>query len=394
MYHRSMFKTLVSRLKEERRFIQVLAGPRQTGKTTIARQAMVSIALPSHYASADDPALKGAGWLEQQWDLARLKMESDSGAVLFLDEIHKLPRWAETTKRLWDADTADNAPLHVVLLGSSPLLLHEGLSESLGGRFENIRVPHWSLKEMSEAFGYSRDEFIVFGGYPGAASLRMDFPRWRSYILDALVETSISRDVLLMARVDKPALLRRTFELACAHSGRILSFQKMVGQLQDAGNTTTVAHYLQLLGAAGLVAGIQKFTGEEIRRRASSPKLQVLNTALMTAQTGRGLDEARNDRDYWGHLVESAVGAHLLNHAWPGRYRVFYWRHRNLEVDYVLASATRTTALEVKSGRAPDSFPGIEAFRKRFKPDRVLLVGAEGITIEDFLSTTPAGWLE
>jgi len=272
--------------------------------------------------------------------------------------------------------------------------LQQGLSESLAGRFETIRVPHWSMQEMSEAFGYGLDEYLVFGGYPGAASLRADFDRWRSYVLDALVETTIFRDILLMTRIHKPALLRRTFELACAHSGRILSYQKMVGQLQDAGNTTTIAHYLELLAMAGLVCGVQKFTGDEVRRRASSPKLHVLNTALLTAHTGVGLDASRVDRVYRGHLVESAIGAHLLNHIHIGRYEVHYWRHANREVDFVLSTHDRCTALEVKSGRSRDSLPGIREFQKRFSPKRVLLVGADGIPIEEFLRTPPARWLE
>ena len=308
MFHRKMYHTLLSRLAEPRRFVQVLSGPRQTGKTTLARQVMAGLEVPTHYASADEPGLKGPEWLEQQWDLGRLRARGGVHAVLFLDEIHKLPAWSEIVKRLWDWDSAEGVSLRVVLLGSSPLLLHQGLSESLAGRFEILRVPHWSLVEMRDAFGYDLDDYLVFGGYPGAAELRGDFSRWRSYVLDSLVETTISRDVLMMARVDKPALLRRTFELACSHSGMILSYQKMVGQLQDAGNTTTIAHYLKLLSAAGMVAGIEKYSGAQVRQRASSPKLQVLNTALLTAHSGRDRDAAATDRSYRGRLVESAVG--------------------------------------------------------------------------------------
>lgn len=391
MFRREMAETLETRLAESRQFIQVLVGPRQTGKTTIARQVMEGLAVPVRYATADEPALKQAGWMEQQWELARLSAKPDG--VLILDEIHKLPGWAETVKRLWDADFMAGRGLRVVLLGSSPLLVQEGLTESLAGRFELLRVPHWSFGEMSRAFGYTLEEYVVLGGYPGAASLRGDFARWRAYILDALVETTISRDILLMTRVDKPALLRRTYELACAHSGQILSYQKMVGQLQDAGNTTTIAHYLNLLGAAGLVCGLPKFHGDKVPQRASSPKLQVLNNALITAQTGIDPKQAPADRPYWGRLVESAVGAHLANRAGQGRFKVSYWRDRCREVDFVVSSSDAVTAVEVKSGRVPTALPGMTEFERRFHPARCLVIGPEALPAQEFLSATPESYL-
>ncbi len=391
MFRREMAETLEQRLTESRQFIQVLVGPRQTGKTTIARQVMKHLTVPVRYATADEPALKQAGWMEQQWELARLTAKPDG--VLILDEIHKLPGWAETVKRLWDADSMAAGGLRVVLLGSSPLLMQKGLTESLAGRFELIRVPHWDFDEMSQAFGYTFEEYVVLGGYPGAASLREDFARWRSYILDALVETAISRDILLMTRVDKPALLRRTYELACAHSGQILSFQKMVGQLQDAGNTTTIAHYLNLLGAAGLVCGLPKYHGGKIPQRASSPKLQVLNNALITAQTGIGPAQAPTDRPYWGRLVESAVGAHLANRAGQDRFELSYWRNRGREVDFVVSSSGTVTALEVKTGRVPTALPGMTEFERRFRPARCLVIGPEALPAQEFLATTPRTYL-
>lgn len=210
--------------------------------------------MPAHYATADEPTLKGGMWLAQQWESARVLGQAPGGesndALLVLDEIQKLPGWSESVKRLWDEDTAAARPLHVVLLGSSPLLVQRGLTESLAGRFEVLPVTHWSLPEMRDAFGVSVEEFVYYGGYPGAAALFDEPQRWRQYLLDALIETSVSRDVLLMSRIDKPALLRRLFKLGCTYSGRILSYQKMVGQLQDAGNTTTLAHYLELLSGA------------------------------------------------------------------------------------------------------------------------------------------------
>lgn len=254
-------------------------------------------------------------------------------------------------------------------------------------------MTHWSFLEMEQAFGWSLDRYIFFGGYPGAAPLVDDPGRWKRYIKDALIETTISRDVLLLTRVDKPALLRRLFELACAYSGQVLSYQKMMGQLQDAGNTTTLAHYLDLLGAAGMVVGLSQFTGEQVRRRASSPKLLVLNTALMSAQSGLDFDQARADGEWWGRVVESAVGAHLANAAASGECEVFYWRDRNREVDFVVRAGGRLTAVEVKSGRRPVALPGMAAFASAFQPDRMLLVGRGGIALEEFLAKPVADWV-
>jgi predicted AAA+ superfamily ATPase len=395
MKRRWLYDELVRRLAEKRRFLQVLAGPRQTGKTTLARQVMEALPLPAHYASADEPTLRDRTWLEQQWDLARLKTrENKAGALLVLDEVQKVPGWPDLVKFLWDADTHAQRPLKVLLLGSSPLLLQSGLTESLAGRFETIAVPHWSLAEMREAFGWELEQFIYFGGYPGAAALIGEPERWRRYIVDSLIETTISRDILLLTRVDKPALLRRLFHLACGYSGQVLSYQKMLGQLQDAGNTVTLAHYLELLRGAGMIAGLPKYAHGQARQRGSSPKLQVLNTALMTALAGRSPAEARQDAEFWGRLVESCVGAHLLNTSMGSDLTVSYWRDRNLEVDFVLHRGKTVVAIEVKSGRRRESLSGMEAFAKRFKPKRVLLVGGQGIPLEEFLSRPAEYWLK
>lgn len=396
MFQRPICRTLVSRLKEPRRFLQVLAGPRQVGKTTLARQAMESLAMPAHYASADEPGLRDRAWIEQQWEVARLQLKGtrkSGGALLVLDEIQKISHWSDVVKRLWEEDSHKKLALKVVLLGSSPWLIQRGLTESLAGRFEVIPVTHWSYAEMHEAFGWGLEQFIFFGGYPGAVVLAGDETRWAHYIADSLIETTLSRDILLMARVDKPALLRRLFHLGCDYSGQILSYQKMVGQLQDAGNTTTLAHYLELLAGAGMLTGIPKFAGQRIRQRGSSPKLQVLNNALMTAQAAVSFDEAQKNRDFWGRLVESAVGAHLVNSAMGTKTEVFYWRERSMEVDFVLRSGKSIVAIEVKSGRSRVDLPGVEAFKKTFHPKRTLLVGGQGISVEEFLGKPATYWL-
>lgn len=394
-YRRPQVSDLKRRLGEPRRFIQIVAGPRQTGKTTLVQQVIADLDVPVRYASADEPTLRGSAWISQQWDAARLDASRDRAgrAVLALDEIQKIPGWSETAKRLWDEDTHSGCELRVVLLGSAPLLIASGLTESLAGRFETLHVPHWSLSEMRAAFGWSLDEYLFHGGYPGAAPLVGEPARWARYVNDSLIETSIARDVLLLARVDKPALLRRLFELACRYSGQVLSYTKMLGQLQDAGNTTTLAHYLELLAGAGMVRSLQKFAGDVARSRGSSPKLQVLNTALMSAVSGLTLAEAREDREYWGRLVESAVGAHLANAAAAGDCELFYWREGTHEVDFIVKTGRALTAIEVKSGRAPLAHPGSAAFAAAFAPRRTLLVGGDGIPLDEFLLKPVTHWV-
>ena len=395
---RAEAELLRDRLAEPRRHMQVVVGPRQVGKTTLVRWALDASGLPAHYASADDPGSLSDGWLRQQWEIGRSRAAgarrggARGGAVLAIDELQKLPGWSEQAKRLWDEDTAARRPLRVVVLGSSPLLLQRGMTESLAGRLEAIRVPHWSFDEMRRAFRFDLERFLVFGGYPGAAPLVRDQARWASYVRDSLVETTLNLDVLQMARVDKPALLRRMFEFACTHSGQQLSYQKMLGQLQDAGNTVTLAHYLRLLEAAGMVRGIEKYAGDAIRQRASSPKLQVLNNALMAAMAGGEPRRMLESPDLRGRLVESAVGAHLANAAAAGHCRLFYWRERNLEVDFVAERAGRLIAIEVKSGRRRDGLPGIGAFLRAFPQAKPLLVGADGIGIEEFLLKPVESW--
>lgn len=392
-FQRAQAAVLAARLAEPRRFIQVVAGPRQVGKSTLVQQVTATLAQPVRQASADEPTLRGTDWITQQWDAARLAITHAQGAVLVLDEIQKIPAWSETVKRLWDEDRRARRPLKVVLLGSAPLLIAQGLTESLAGRFEVIPLSHWSFAEMQAAFGWTLDTYVFHGGYPGAAPLVNEPQRWTRYVADSLIETSISRDVLLLTRVDKPALLRRLFELACRYSGQVLSYTKMLGQLQDAGNTTTLAHYLDLLAGAGMVCGLPKYAGDVARTRGSSPKLQVLNTALMAVSSGLDREEARADREFWGRLVESAVGAHLANAAMRGECSLHYWRERNHEVDFVVRAGRRLIAIEVKSGRAPQAHAGTAAFAQAFKPQRSLLVGGDGIALEEFLMQPVAHWL-
>lgn len=396
-YVRPAFEILRSRVLQERRFIQVLAGPRQVGKTTLARQLIETLNMPCHYVSADEPTLQDRTWLAQQWDLARMKVGTPGPrreVLLVIDEVQKVQGWSETVKRLWDEDSAAGLPVKLLLLGSSSLLVQKGLTESLAGRFEVIPITHWSYREMRDCFGMTLDQYLLFGGYPGAAPLIEDGRRWSSYIRDSLIETTVSRDILLLNRVDKPALLRRLFGLVCEYSGQILSYQKMLGQLQDAGNTTTLAHYLDLLDSTGLAVGLAKYAPGRVGRRGSSPKLLVLNTALMTAQWGPAPQSLREDPCAWGRVVETSVGAHLVNTSRDQHIEVLYWLGRNREVDLVLCRGDIVVAIEVKSSARRQTAPGTEAFCRQFHVKRTLLVGGQGIPLEEFLSTPADHWLE
>lgn len=388
---------LHTRVLQDRRFIQVLAGPRQVGKTTLARQLIGTMYTPCHYVSADEPTLQDRTWLAQQWDLARIKAGASGPrreVLLVIDEVQKIQGWSETVKRLWDEDSTAGLPVKLLLLGSSSLLVQRGLTESLAGRFEVIPITHWSYPEMRDCFGVTLDQYLLFGGYPGAAPLIGETRRWSNYIRDSLIETTVSRDILLLTRVDKPALLRRLFGLVCEYSGQILSYQKMLGQLQDAGNTTTLAHYLDLLEGAGLATGLAKYAPSRARRRASSPKLLVLNTALMTAQSGPDPQVLRDDLRAWGRVVETSVGAHLTNTSRDQHVEVLYWLGRNREVDFVLCRGDTVVAIEVKSSARRQTIPGTKAFCKQFNVKRTLLVGGQGIPLEEFLSTPADHWLK
>lgn len=393
MFQRETNRTIRQRLTELRRFMQVILGPRQVGKTTAIQQILADLSMPHHYAAADLPAPPPLEWIAKQWELAREKTSASAPAILALDELQKIPHWSSEVKRLWDEDTRSKIPLHVVLLGSSSLLLQKGLEESLAGRFEIVRFPHWAWTECRKAFGWSLDQYLYFGGYPGAAPLVQEENRWGQYIRDALIETALSKDILLLHRVEKPALLRRLFVLACEYGAEILSYQKMLGQLTDAGNTTTLSHYQTLLESAFLIRGLPKWSGSRLHRRSSSPKWLPLNTGLMTALSNRSFRDWKEDPAAWGRLVEVCVGAHLINEGSAFGMETYYWRQGNEEVDFVLRKGERLLALEVKSGRRRISVPGLAAFSRKFHPDKTLLVGGGDLPLQQFLEKPLEDWL-
>lgn len=395
-FKRHHFSTILARLREPRRNIQIVFGPRQVGKTTLVRQVSAEFPSDCDYFAADALAAPEPAWIEQVWGVARRALadrrQGTGRRVLVIDEVQKIPRWADMVKLLWDQDTAAGRDLHVVLLGSSPLLIRQGLGESLAGRFELIRMMHWSWPEMQQAFGWDLETFVCHGGYPGAAPLLSGpgdtVARWAAYIRDSLVEPALTRDIADLQRIRKPALLRRLFELGTAHAGQILSYNKMLGQLDEAGNTTTLAEYLTLLEQIGMMAGLEKYDPSLLRRKRSSPKLAVFNTALMTALRPEELPDLRRDPVRWGRLVEAAVGAHLLNEAATAQAGLHYWRDRDLEVDYVVSSGSRLLAIEVKSGIRLRTQNGMQAFRRNHPEAKRLIVGAEGMPLDVFFRST------
>ena len=390
MIERDQLQAFTNRILEPRKFIQVLMGPRQVGKTTMTAQMLKKIKIPYIFESADAVSAINSAWIEQKWETARLKMRVQQAKefILVIDEVQKIPNWSETVKSLWDRDTLNGTDIKLVLLGSSRLLLHKGLTESLAGRFETMYLGHWSFLEMEKAFNWTPDQYAWFGGYPGGAELIGDEDRWKNYINNSLIETSVSKDILMLTRVDKPALLKRLFELGCQYSGQILSFTKIQGQLQDAGNTTTLSHYLSLLDTAGLLAGLEKYAANVIRKRSSSPRFQVHNNALLSAQKNENFEEIMQKPAKWGRIIESSVGAHLINHTITQNYSVYYWRERNDEVDFVLERRGKLITVEVKSNDSQNN-RGLEVFKNKFMPDKLYLVSNRGLSWQEFLRINP-----
>ena len=384
-YKRPQFAEVLDRMNEPRKFIQVLAGPRQVGKSTLIDQVLAECQIPHYLYNADGVDENDTDWIRRIWETTRTLMDTrqQTEAVLVIDEIHKIKRWSEIVKREWDADTRSKRQLKLFILGSSRLMLRKGLTESLAGRFELIRLGHWTLQEMEDAFGWTLDNWIYYGGYPGSASLIKDMRRWKKYIKESLVAPAIEKDIILTSNIYKPALMKQLFELGCTYSAELLSLTKALGQLQDAGNVTTLSSYLEILNQCNLLAGLQKYANDEARRYQSIPKYQVYNNALLTAFKGTSYEKDRIDPQIWGRWIESAVGAYLLGRAEEGGYSVYYWRERSNEVDFIIVRQGEVMALEVKSGRRGMN-SGIPKFNDLFHPKHSLVIGTDGIPFEEF----------
>ena len=391
MYERCQCLELKSRIEEVRNKIQVISGPRQVGKSTLIKQVLQKINIGFTSVSADNIDSDNTGWIGEIWETARQRMKLTHAGehLLVIDEVHKIDNWSEAVKKEWDADTFNDVNMKVILLGSSRLLLKNGLTESLAGRYELLRMPHWSYAEMKDAFGTDIDRYIFFGGYPGSASFTDNETRWRHYIKDSIVAPAIEHDILMTKIVYKPELMRRLFELGCTYSGEEISLNKLLGQLQDVGNVTTLANYLTTLDESRMLGGLHKYANDNARKYNSIPKMMVYNTALLIAFSGYTYRKAFTVPKVWGRWVESAVGAHLLNLADETGYKVYYWRNRDDEVDFVLEYNHKCIAIEVKSGRRTTN-NGIRIFKEKFSPMQTFIVGNGGIPIEEFLSINPA----
>lgn len=387
MYKRAEYQLIKKRIEEPRKFIQVVMGARQIGKSTVVKQVLKDLGAPYQLFSADNVPTTNSAWISDCWAAVRSLKESKGweSMILVIDEIQKISNWSEVVKKEWDDDTFHDRDIKVLLLGSSRVLLEKGLSESLAGRFEEIRMSHWSYPEMRDCFGFSLDQYLFYGGYPGAASLIDDDDRFSQYIQSAIIEATINKDILMDTPISKPALLRQTFELGAAYSGELLSMNKMLGSLQDAGNTVTLAGYINLLDESGLLCGLQKFCMDMARRRASIPKLQVYNNALKMVYSPLSFEQSILDRKSWGRTFESGIGAYLVSQAFVHRFEVFYWREKDAEVDFVLRKKGSVVAIEVKSN-AEKRTEGLDKFRQMFKPQAAFIVGDGGIGAEDFLS--------
>lgn len=389
MIQRPYYQLVTDRLKEPRKCIQIIEGPRQVGKSTLVKQILRAYEQPFMHFAADNVPASQALWIGSCWTAARARMKNENlnEMLLVIDEIQRLDQWAEAVKKEWDEDTFNDTNIKVLLLGSSRMRLEKGQSQSLKGRFEVIKMPNWSFAEMKEAFGFSLDEYIYFGSFPGAADYIADKDRWLNYIGASIVAATIQNDILVDTPINKPALFRRTFELSAAYSGKILSFTKMIGLLQDAGNTTTLSGYLDLLDTAGMVCALQKFAIDQARRRASVPKFQVYNNALLSLFDDADFLTTKNDPKRWGRWVESAIGAHIINQAYEHNFKVYYWRDGNDEVDFVIVRNGKVIAIEVKSNDEK-STQGLTKFENLFHPYRSILVGPSAFPIETFLQTS------
>ncbi len=384
IYEKGLVSKILKDLNKYPDLIQIMIGPRQVGKTTMAEQIVEQFPGSSYIVAGDAPLPHGPEWIHAQWEKVTLLGKEKGSILLVLDEIQKVRGWSETIKLLWDKSRREKKNIRLLLLGSSSLLLQKGLSESLSGRFILHVVDHWSFHEMHDAFGYKIDDWLFRGGYPGAVRFDDDFTEWSHYINDSLIETVLNRDILQLSTVTKPALLRHLFMLCATHPSHIFSYNKMLGQLQEAGNTTTLSHYLKLLGSAFLVEGLECYRGNRKSKRASSPKIIVRNNALISSVRGLSLEESKQDKEWWGHLLENAIGAFFLNRVDGIRNKLYYWREDDKEVDFILETPKDLWAIEVKSGRLRTA-SGLSAFMKKYPDARPLVVGGDGILLEDFL---------
>ena len=369
------FEEIVKKLSRGPRFIQAIIGPRQTGKTTLALQLKKSWKGPCIYETADVPGAENRNWI-MELNEAAVKESNDKKkeSLLIIDEIQKIPGWSDALKYVYDKNERNRVRVRIIILGSSALLMQRGLTESLAGRFEVNRHSHWSFEECRDFYKFNLNDYIYYGGYPGAAKIRKDAKRWQAYIKDSIIETVIAKDVLLMNPVTKPALLRQAFALCLHHPAEIFSYQKMLGQLQDAGNTTTIAFYLRLMANAFFLVPVEKYSGNRVKQKGSSPKVISLDNSIINVVNNRNYGEVMRDLAYKGRLFENAVGSRLYWLAQEEGWEIFYWRERDFEVDYVLSKGDKIVAVEVKSGYPGKAQSALDVFARKYKNVKKIVI--------------------
>jgi hypothetical protein len=357
--------------------VQVLTGPRQVGKTTLMLQLAKEWGDRAIYVAADAPEAALPGWWEAQWERATRLARAET-ALLLIDEIHYLPSWSRLLKAETDRMRRQHLALHVVVSGSTALRVGKGVRETMAGRFERLVLSHWSARDLAQGFHLSKEEavdcVVRLGGFPGGMSLRRDPRRWRAYIVDSIIEPAIGRDLLVLEAIRRPALLRQVFAICVGHAAEIVSLQKMAGLLAERGALATIAHYLQLLQEAYLVAPLAKFSGRELRQRASPPKLVALNNAFLTATALGDAAAVASDPGQRGRLIENACIAFAINSGQTAHY----WRAEPVEVDAVLDGAWGRWAVEIKTGSySARDLAGLLEFVRRFRSYRPLVICEE-----------------
>lgn len=387
LYKRPHLAILQQRMAEPRKRIQIVMGPRQVGKSTMVGQFASDLKVPYDIFAADAVNRYDSSWITNRWQEERIKMDlrQEKERILVIDEIQKIENWSEQVKKEWDSDTREGRNLKVILLGSSRVLLQKGLEESLAGRFETIKMGYWDWTEMRDAFGFSIDQYVYFGGFPGLADTISDENRWHNLIEDSIISPILARDIVEIEEIRNSALLRQVFELACIESAKELSLTKMQSSLNK-GTVPTIKTYLNILDQTMTVKPLQKYAPSAIREKNSIPKMQVYNSGFRNRYAQFTFDQARTNPTEWGRQVESSVGAHLANHSIPDGFELLYWRNeRKQECDYVLKKGQKLVAIEVKSSRA-DNTSGFEEFKKLYsdKISTALIVGPEGLPLEDF----------
>lgn len=368
--------TLLKRLREPAPSrIQLLVGPRQVGKTTLLLELEKIFGEKAFYTALDSPEASLPGYWERFWSKAEEAAQSGETVIVLLDEAHIFPNWSVLLKGQWDRVVRMKWPIHIVATGSSALRLATGSRESLAGRFERLTLTHWTLSYFAEAFHLPLEEavdiFIKMGTYPGAFRYIQEPLRWKAYVRDAIIDTALGRDIMSLAPIRKPALLRQIFAVCVTIPAQIISLQKMMGQLQDAGAIETIAHYLSLLEEAYLIAAISKYSPQEIRMRASPPKIVVLNNALLGCTDQSSTPEQEKDPQKFGFWVENAC----LSMAWNAGQKVRYWREEPFEVDGILEGSWGKWALEIKTGNIGSSdLNGLSEFIRRHPSFRPLVL--------------------